>query len=94
MLGCVQTTCLFCFLKNRCTLFTSKNLPITICHTKDADEIYEELLTTEAFAVPTNDPERLKVWPKLEGKEVKVTGIDRNESTADVILSSIGNFEE
>nr|XP_031827115.1 nitric oxide-associated protein 1 [Nomia melanderi] len=74
----------------RCTLFTSRNLPITICYTKDADEVYEELLTTKAFAVPINDPKRLEVWPKLEGKELKVTGIDRNESVADVILSSIG----
>ncbi|KZC08694.1 Nitric oxide-associated protein 1 [Dufourea novaeangliae] len=74
----------------RCTLFTSKELPITMCYTNDADEIYEQLLQTEAFVVPSNDPERLKVWPKLEGMEMKLTGISRHESVADVVLSSIG----
>ncbi|XP_053994280.1 nitric oxide-associated protein 1 isoform X1 [Hylaeus volcanicus] len=74
----------------RCTLFTSRELPITICHTVDADQVYDQLLETEAFVVPTNDPERLKRWPKLKSKEVKITGINREESAADVVLSSIG----
>lgn len=73
----------------RCTLFASKELPITICHTVDADEVYDQLLETEAFVVPANDPERLKSWPKLASKEFKVVGL-RNQSAADVVLSSIG----
>ncbi|KAK1127682.1 hypothetical protein K0M31_003177 [Melipona bicolor] len=75
----------------RCTLFASKHLPITMCRTTDADEMYDRLLTTKAFVVPVNDPERLKAWPKLlESKEMKVVGMDREESVADVVLSSIG----
>ncbi|CAL7952517.1 unnamed protein product [Xylocopa violacea] len=73
----------------RCTLFTSTELPVTMCYTTDADEVYERLLETEAFVVPKNDPERLRVWPKLGSKEIRVTGI-RRESGADVVLSSAG----
>lgn len=63
-----------------------------MCYTADADDLYGRLINTEAFVVPANDPERLKVWPSLESKEVTVTGVDRNESVADVVLSSIGKF--
>ncbi|XP_029050956.1 nitric oxide-associated protein 1 [Osmia bicornis bicornis] len=73
----------------RCTLFSSNRLPITICYTSDADEVYSRLLETEAFVVPTNDPERLKVWPKFESKEFKVTGVYK-QSAADVVLSNAG----
>ncbi|XP_076231537.1 nitric oxide-associated protein 1 [Calliopsis andreniformis] len=74
----------------RCTLFTSSKLPITMCYTADADDIYNQLLQTEAFVVPINDPKRLEVWPRLESKEMQLTGIHRNQSVADVVLSSIG----
>ncbi|XP_076640449.1 nitric oxide-associated protein 1 [Colletes latitarsis] len=74
----------------RCTLFTSRKLPITMCYTDDADDVYNQLLETEAFVVPTNDPERLKTWPKLKSKEMKLTGVNKYESVADIVLSSIG----
>ncbi|XP_078050974.1 nitric oxide-associated protein 1 [Augochlora pura] len=74
----------------RCTLFSSMELPITICYTEHADDVYEELLTTKAFVVPVNEPERLKRWPKLGSKEMKVTGINSKKSAADIVLSSIG----
>lgn len=75
----------------RCTLFASKYLPITICCTADADEVYDRLLGTSAFLVPIDDSERLKVWPKLKPKEIReITGVDGEESVADVVLSSIG----
>lgn len=74
----------------RCTLFASKELPITICNTAYADQIYEQLLDSEAFVVPANDSERLKVWPKLESKELEVVTGVKGESVADVVLSSIG----
>ncbi|XP_017764432.1 PREDICTED: nitric oxide-associated protein 1 isoform X2 [Eufriesea mexicana] len=74
----------------RCTVFKSDQLPITICYTADANEVYDQLLETEAFVVPVNDPERLKLWPKLESKEVQVTGVNSPYSVADVVLSSIG----
>nr|XP_003700478.1 PREDICTED: nitric oxide-associated protein 1 [Megachile rotundata]XP_012154157.1 PREDICTED: nitric oxide-associated protein 1 [Megachile rotundata] len=73
----------------RCTLFTSNELPITICYTDVADEVYDQLLETEAFVVPSNEPERLRVWPKLESKEYEVTGIYK-ESAADIVLSNAG----
>lgn len=62
---------------------------MTMCYTADADEVYDRLLETEAFVVPKNDPERLKVWPKLESKEMEVTGV-RGESAGDIVLSSAG----
>ncbi|CAK9796895.1 Nitric oxide-associated protein 1 [Anthophora plagiata] len=74
----------------RCTLFASRELPITICYTAYADQVYEQLLDSEAFVVPANDSERLKVWPKLESKELEVVTGVRGESVADVVLSSIG----
>ncbi|XP_048266932.1 nitric oxide-associated protein 1 isoform X1 [Bombus terrestris] len=77
----------------RCTLFASKYLPITICCTADADEVYDRLLGTSAFLVPIDDSERLKVWPKLKPKEIReITGVDGEESVADVVLSSIGRL--
>ncbi|XP_033338629.2 nitric oxide-associated protein 1 isoform X2 [Megalopta genalis] len=74
----------------RCTLFASMDLPLTVCLTEHADDLYEQLLTTRAFAVPVNDPERLERWPKLGSKEMKVTGINYKKSVADIVLSSIG----
>ncbi|KAH0550783.1 nitric oxide-associated protein 1 [Cotesia glomerata] len=74
----------------RITVFASKELPITICHTVDASELYNKLLITEALAVPTNDPERLKLWPVFKPKEFTVQGIDKDESVADILLSSAG----
>lgn len=74
----------------RCTIFSSRELPITITNTADADYIYNELLKTEVFVVPENDPNRLKHWPALESKDMEVTGIGKNESAADVVLSSAG----
>lgn len=74
----------------RCTIFSSRELPITITNTADADSIYNELLKTEAFVVPGSDPDRLKHWPALGSKEMEVIGIGKNESIADVVLSSAG----
>ncbi|XP_033211799.1 nitric oxide-associated protein 1 [Belonocnema kinseyi] len=74
----------------RITVFSSKELPITICETIWADEIYRELLETEAFGVPINNPERLKLWPELQSKDMEVLGLYEDESAADVILSSAG----
>ncbi|GAB1859695.1 hypothetical protein CAJAP_00774 [Camponotus japonicus] len=74
----------------RCTIFSSRQLPITVTNTADADSIYDELLKTEAFVVPESNPERLKHWPALGSKEMEIIGIGRNESAADVVLSSAG----
>lgn len=75
----------------RCAMFSSHELPVTLTRTVDASEIYE-LLQTEAFVVPESDPNRLKHWPELTSKEMEVTAIGKNESVADVVLSSAGEF--
>lgn len=67
-------------------------MPVTVTNTVDADSIYNELLETKAFVVPESDPDRLKHWPALGSKEMEVIGIGKNESVADVVLSSAGNL--
>ncbi|XP_011155376.2 nitric oxide-associated protein 1 isoform X3 [Solenopsis invicta] len=74
----------------RCTIFSSSELPVTLTRTEDADSVYNELLETEAFVVPENNPDRLKHWPALESKEMEVTGVGKNESIGDIVLSSAG----
>ncbi|XP_014483268.1 PREDICTED: nitric oxide-associated protein 1 [Dinoponera quadriceps] len=74
----------------RCTIFASHKLPVTLTRIVDADDVYNELLSTEAFVVPENNPDRLKHWPALGSKEMEVTGIGKNISVADVVLSSAG----
>lgn len=66
---------------------------MTMTLTVDADDVYKELLNTKAFVVPENNPERLKHWPGLEFKEMKITGIGNNISVADVVLSSAGDIK-
>ena len=78
-------------ISSRCTIFSSSELPVTVTRTADADDVYAELLKTEAFVVPENNPERLKHWPALGSKEMEVVGIDKNKSISDVILSSAGD---
>lgn len=72
-------------------MFASETLPITICNTADADNIYNELLQTDALTVPVNNPERLKIWPSFEYKEFTAEGIGKDESVCDILLSSAGN---
>ncbi|XP_012270544.1 nitric oxide-associated protein 1 [Orussus abietinus] len=75
----------------RCTVFANNTLPINICYTANANDIYKELLPVpDALVIPINDPERLKIWPDLAPKDLTVTGIDLRESAADVLLSSAG----
>lgn len=73
------------------TVFTSETLPITICSTESADEIYKEFLGTDLFQVPVGNEERLSKWPALEPEElIRLKGKDWEESCADIILSSAG----
>ncbi|XP_018374772.1 PREDICTED: nitric oxide-associated protein 1 [Trachymyrmex cornetzi] len=74
----------------RCTIFSSNELPITLTRTENADNVYNELLKTEAFVVPENNPDRLKHWPPLVSKEMEITGVGQNESISDIVLSSAG----
>lgn len=77
----------------RFTVFASNNLPVTICSTTQADELYKNLLGTEMFQVPIGNKERLQKWPNLEAADdIKLRGIDWDECCADIVLSSAGNF--
>lgn len=75
----------------RFTVFASDNLPITICPTSEANNLYKEFLGTELFQVPCGSEERLKKWPELcSSEEIHLTGIDWDTACADVVLSSAG----
>ncbi|XP_063907753.1 nitric oxide-associated protein 1 [Zophobas morio] len=75
----------------RLSVFASNELPITICDTGDAEELYEELLGTDLLKVPTGGADRLAKWPKLEmAKEFTITGINWQRSANDIVLSSSG----
>uniref|UniRef100_A0A0K8T9Y4 G domain-containing protein n=1 Tax=Lygus hesperus TaxID=30085 RepID=A0A0K8T9Y4_LYGHE len=75
----------------RWTVFVSRELPITICFTEDAQEVYETLLESDKFVVPHSDAQRLKKWPSLKFKdEYKFSGVSRYQCCGDVVLSSCG----
>lgn len=48
------------------------------------------MLETEVLVVPSNDPERLALFPPLQSKNFEFTGIGNNQSAADIVLSSAG----
>lgn len=77
----------------RFVVFASENLPITICNTSEADDLYKNFLGTEMFQVPIGNTDRLAKWPNLEaGDVIKRKGIDWDECCADIVLSSAGNL--
>lgn len=72
-------------------VFVSKDLPITICFTSDAQEVYDKLLGSDYFTVPSPEPERLQKWPGLKSKpEIKFSGIGKMVCCGDIVLSSSG----
>lgn len=79
----------------RVIVYASINLPVTVCNTEDADEMYESLLGSEVFGVPMNmDEERRKKWPKMEVayEEVAIEGFDKHVSVCDFVMSTAGWF--
>ncbi|EFA10248.1 nitric oxide-associated protein 1 [Tribolium castaneum] len=75
----------------RFTVFASQELPLTVCAIEDAEEIYQKLLGTDLFRVPSGDSKRLSRWPSLElAKEFTVKGRSWYESSNDVVLSNAG----
>ncbi|XP_014254935.1 nitric oxide-associated protein 1 [Cimex lectularius] len=75
----------------RCTVFSSKYLPVTICLTSNAEEVYENLVGTDKMGIPIGRGERLTKWPGLaKGKETTFCGLSKYESCADIVLSSCG----
>lgn len=84
---------LFVFVLFRFTVFRSNELPITVCYTKAADELYSSLLGTTLFKVPIDQNDRLSKWPSLElAKTFSVTGVKWNQSAKDVVLSNAGEL--
>jgi nitric oxide-associated protein 1 len=77
----------------RVVVFSSLELPVTICSTEDADEFYEAFLGSEVFGVPMDSgEERLSKWPKLEPGHDKIVieGIEKHITVCDILLSSAG----
>jgi ribosome biogenesis GTPase A len=76
----------------RLTIFSAKELPITVCDTQDAKDIYQELLGSDLFNVPKGNNERISKWPGLElAKNFTITGEIWHKSSNDVVMSSAGN---
>uniref|UniRef100_R4G3E1 Putative gtpase n=1 Tax=Rhodnius prolixus TaxID=13249 RepID=R4G3E1_RHOPR len=75
----------------RLTVFSSFNLPITVCREENADRLYKELLGTKYMLVPFGSEERLNKWPNLEkSSPISLLGINDLISCADIVLSSAG----
>jgi nitric oxide-associated protein 1 len=77
----------------RVVVFSSLELPVTICETEYADELYENFLGSELFGVPMDTgEERLAKWPRLEAKHDKIVieGVEKHITACDILLSSAG----
>lgn len=87
-IDCLKTAASFV----RFTVFSAHTLPITVCYTIDADELYNQLIGTNLFAVPCGNEKRLSMWPGLScyKEPIEFTGIDQTTSCADIVLSSAG----
>lgn len=89
-IDCLKTAAAFV----RFTIFSAHTLPITVCNTNDADEVYDKLLGTNLFAVPCGSQERLSKWPGLScyKEPIQMTGIHEKTSCGDIVLSSAGEL--
>jgi len=89
-IDCLKTAAKFV----RFTVFSARTLPITICDTVNADEVYDKLLGTHLFAVPCGSQERLSKWPGLGcyKEPIQLTGVNEKTSCADIVLSSAGRL--
>lgn len=76
----------------RLTVFCSSTLPITLCNTEDADELYNEFLGTELLEVPKGTSDRLQCWPKLKASEelIKLQSKEKFVACRDIVLSNAG----
>jgi nitric oxide-associated protein 1 len=77
----------------RVVVFSSLDLPVTICETEYADDFYESFLGSEVLGVPMNTgEERLAKWPRLEAKHDKIVieGVEKHITACDILLSSAG----
>lgn len=77
----------------RVIVFASLQLPVSLCHTTDADEFYESFLGSELLGVPIySGEERMTKWPNLETlhDEIVIEGEHMNVTACDILLSSAG----
>ena len=75
----------------RVIVYSSLELPITICDTRDAEDLYKDFLGSELFNVPIGGNDRLDKWPELEAsEEIIVSGKEKYITACDVVLSSAG----
>lgn len=76
----------------RVLVYSSLELPVSICETKDADEFYENFLGSEILGVPMDGAERLAKWPRLEStyEKIVVEGEEKHITVCDILLSSAG----
>lgn len=77
----------------RVLIFSSLELPVSICETEFADEFYDSFLGSEMLGVPENSSEeRLAKWPKLEAAhdEIVIEGVEKYLTVCDILLSSAG----
>ena len=73
------------------TLFSSDELPINVVDTSEADTFYQEALKSDSLKVPTSkNSQRLTDFPALSGTELDLYGISDQESSCDIVFSSIG----
>ena len=79
--------------QTRVIVYSSLELPVSICEITDADEFYESFLGSEILGVPMNSgKERLAKWPKLEAAHDKIVieGKEKHLTVCDILLSSAG----
>lgn len=73
------------------TLFSNSKLPVNIVKTEDADDFRQQHLgDPTVMGVPRGGPERLRTFPELRYRKLRVDGIGTGESACDVVLSSAG----
>lgn len=76
----------------RFIIYASDKLPITICKTEYADEVYNTLLGTIYMGVPCGSVKRLQQWPHLKStKDFEMKGENHGKISSEIVLSSAGN---
>lgn len=65
---------------------------MTISKTVDASSIYRQYLGSPILGVPLGGEERLKSWPPLQPINLRTLSHNKQESCADVVLSSAGEW--
>ena len=74
------------------TIFASDDLPVNIVETEEAEDFLNQALKSDILKVPSchQNPQRLAEFPELQGREFELYGISDEESSCDIVLSSIG----